>query len=65
VKVIFAKYAVTDITDEGEEYLIPDNSQIYARQPDLRQAGVAQIDNQLLLTDHRQIIRRRVVSYAC
>ncbi len=30
-KVIFAKYGGTEITDEDEEYLILDNSQIYAK----------------------------------
>ena len=30
-KVIFAKYGGTEITDEGEEYLILDTSQIYAK----------------------------------
>jgi len=30
-KVIFAKYGGTEITDEGEEYLILDSSQIYAK----------------------------------
>ncbi len=30
-KIIFAKYGGTEITDEDEEYLILDSSQIYAR----------------------------------
>ncbi len=30
-KVIFAKYAGTEIADEGKEYLILDSSQIYAK----------------------------------
>ena len=30
-KVIFAKYGGTEITDEGEEYIILDSDQIYAK----------------------------------